>query len=145
MTKNILDIINIKIKELQKNMILLKEIAYGINQDNLKDDMIKYWGIERGIQISIECVLDISNIIISTLDIEKPDTYREVILLLGKEGVLPQKFAKDIANMVSFRNILVHDYMRVDENIMIDILHNRLDDFALYIKYINHWLEQYSE
>lgn len=145
MTKNILDIINIKIKELQKNMILLKDIAYGINQDNLKDDMIKYWGIERGIQISIECVLDISNIIISTLDIEKPDTYREVILLLGKEGVLPQKFAKDIANMVSFRNILVHDYMRVDENIMIDILHNRLDDFALYIKYINHWLEQYSE
>lgn len=145
MTKNILDIINIKIKELQKNMILLKEIAYGINQDNLKDDMIKYWGIERGIQISIECVLDISNIIISTLDIEKPDTYREVILLLGKEGVLPQKFAKDIANMVSFRNILVHDYMRVDENIMIDILHNRLDDFAIYIKYINHWLEQYSE
>lgn len=145
MTKNILDIINIKIKELQKNMILLKEIAYGINQDNLKDDMIKYWGIERGIQISIECVLDISNIIISTLDIEKPDTYREVILLLGKEGVLPQRFAKDIANMVSFRNILVHDYMRVDENIMIDILHNRLDDFAIYIKYINHWLEQYSE
>lgn len=145
MTKNILDIINIKIKELQKNMILLKDIAYGINQDNLKDDMIKYWGIERGIQISIECVLDISNIIISTLDIEKPDTYREVILLLGKEGVLPQKFAKDIANMVSFRNILVHDYMRVDENIMIDILHNRLDDFAIYIKYINHWLEQYSE
>ncbi len=145
MTKNILDIINIKIKELQKNMILLKEIAYGINQDSLKDDMIKYWGIERGIQISIECVLDISNIIISTLDIEKPDTYREVILLLGKEGVLPQKFAKDIANMVSFRNILVHDYMRVDENIMIDILHNRLDDFAIYIKYINHWLEQYSE
>lgn len=145
MTKNILDTINIKIKELQKNMILLKDIAYGINQDNLKDDMIKYWGIERGIQISIECVLDISNIIISTLDIEKPDTYREVILLLGKEGVLPQKFAKDIANMVSFRNILVHDYMRVDENIMIDILHNRLNDFAIYIKYINHWLEQYSE
>lgn len=54
-------------------------------------------------------------IIISVLDIEKPDTYREVILSLGQNKVLPQKFSKEIANMISFRNILVHDYMRVDE------------------------------
>lgn len=140
MTKNLLDTINLKIKELQKNLILLKSIAGNINEDNLKEDMIRYWGIERGIQISIECVLDISNIIISTLEIEKPDTYREVILSLGKNKVLPLNFSKDISNMISFRNILVHDYTRVDEKIILDILHNHLDDFAKFINYINKWL-----
>lgn len=140
MTINILDTINLKIKELQKNLILLKSTAVNINEDNLKDDMIIYWGIERGIQISIECVLDISNIIISTLNIEKPDTYREIILSLGKNKIIPLSFSKEIANMISFRNILVHDYTRVDEKVVVDVLHHHLDDFAKFIKYINEWL-----
>ncbi|MGY0374631.1 type VII toxin-antitoxin system HepT family RNase toxin [Clostridium sp. JNZ J1-5] len=142
MTRNILDTINGKIKELQKNLILLKTTAVNINRENLKEDMLRYWGIERGIQISIECIIDICNIIISTLDIEKPDTYREGILVLGENNILPQKFSKNIANMVSFRNILVHDYTRVDEKIMIDILHNHLDDFGKFMNYINKWLEK---
>lgn len=140
MTKNILETIGIKIKELQKNLILLKSVALNINETNLKEDMIRYWGIERGVQISIECILDIANIIISTLDAEKPDTYRECILVLSEEDILPKTFAKKIANMVSFRNILVHDYMRVDEKIMVDILKNHLDDFSQFMNYINEWI-----
>lgn len=49
MTRNVLETINSKIKELQKNLILLKSVSLNINKDNLKEDMIKYWGIERGI------------------------------------------------------------------------------------------------
>ncbi|MDK2805685.1 MAG: hypothetical protein PWP67_1232 [Clostridium butyricum] len=142
MTKSILETINNKIKELQKNLILLKSVAQDVNEENIKVDMIKYWGIERGIQISIECVIDISNIIISALGIEKPDTYKESILALSKVGVLPQTFARNVSNMVSFRNILVHDYMRVEERIIVDILKNHLDDFVKYIDYINKWIDE---
>lgn len=106
-----------------------------------QEDMIRYWEIERGIQICIECVIDISNVIISTLDIEKPDTYKECILVLGNEGILPKKFAKEISNMVSFRNILVHDYMKIDEEIIINVLKNNLGDFAKFMNYINKWIK----
>lgn len=142
MTRNVLETINSKIKELQKNLILLKSVSLNINKDNLKEDMIKYWGIERGIQICIECVIDISNVIISTLDIEKPDTYKECILVLGNEDIIPQRFAKQISNMVSFRNILVHDYMKIDEEIIINVLKNNLDDFAKFMNYINQWIKE---
>ncbi|WKV08549.1 DUF86 domain-containing protein [Thermoanaerobacterium sp. CMT5567-10] len=142
MTKSILETINNKIKELQKNLILLKSVAQDVSEENIKVDMIKYWGIERGIQISIECVIDIANIIISALGIEKPDTYKESILALSKVGVLPQTFARNVSNMVSFRNILVHDYMKVEEKIIVDILKNHLDDFVKYIDYINKWIDE---
>ncbi|HHV75403.1 MAG TPA: DUF86 domain-containing protein [Thermoanaerobacterium sp.] len=142
MTKSILETINNKIKELQKNLILLKSVTQDVNEENIKVDMIKYWGIERGIQISIECVIDIANIIISALSIEKPDTYKESILALSKVGVLPQTFARDVSCMVSFRNILVHDYMKVEEKIIVDILKNHLDDFVKYIDYINKWIDE---
>jgi uncharacterized protein YutE (UPF0331/DUF86 family) len=44
--------------------------------------------------------------------------------------------------MVSYRNILVHDYMKIDEEIIIDILNNHLDDFAKFIGHINTWIEK---
>ncbi|WP_416237348.1 type VII toxin-antitoxin system HepT family RNase toxin [Thermoanaerobacter sp. RKWS2] len=142
MTKSIIETINSKIKELQKNLILLKKVSQEVNKENIKEDMLKYWGIERGIQISIECVIDIANIIISSLGLEKPDTYRETVLLLGKSNILPENFAKNISNMISFRNILVHDYMKIDEKVIVDILKNHLDDFVKYIYYINKWIEE---
>ncbi|MEQ2129874.1 DUF86 domain-containing protein [Caldanaerobacter subterraneus KAk] len=141
MTKSIIETINSKIRELQKNLILLKRVAQEVNEENIKEDMLRYWGIERGIQISIESVIDIANIIISSLGLEKPDTYKETVLLLGKTGVLPESFAKNISNMVSFRNILVHDYAKIDERVIVDILKNRLEDFVMYISYISKWLE----
>ncbi|KRQ87801.1 hypothetical protein ABG79_00606 [Caloramator mitchellensis] len=142
MTRNIVDLINFKIRELQKNLLQLKQVSYEINKENLKEDIIRYWGIERGIHICVECVLDIANIIISSLGLERPDSYRETILTLYKQGVIPEQFAKQIVGMASFRNILVHDYTRVDEDVVLDILMNRLDDFVMFIKYTTKWLEE---
>lgn len=142
MTRNIVDLINFKIRELQKNLLYLKQVSLEVNKENLKEDIIRYWGIERGIHICVECVLDIANIIISSLGLERPDSYRETILTLYKQGVIPEQFAKQIVGMASFRNILVHDYTRVDEDIILDVLKNRLDDFAVFAQYITKWLEE---
>ncbi|CCJ33512.1 type VII toxin-antitoxin system HepT family RNase toxin [Caloramator australicus] len=142
MTRNIVDLINFKIRELQKNLLHLKQVSLEVNKENLKEDIIRYWGIERGIHICVECVLDIANIIISSLGLERPDSYRETILTLYKQGVIPEQFAKQIVGMASFRNILVHDYTRVDEDIILDVLKNRLDDFAVFAQYITKWLEE---
>ncbi|WP_256961450.1 hypothetical protein [Thermoanaerobacterium thermosaccharolyticum] len=42
MTKSILETINNKIKELQKNLILLKSVAQDVSEENIKVDMIKF-------------------------------------------------------------------------------------------------------
>lgn len=142
MTKDIISLIKKKLAELEQSLIFLKQISFEINEGNLKEDIIRYWGIERGIHISIETVIDIANIIISSVDMERPDTYRESILILSKLDVIPEKFAKDISKMVGFRNILVHDYTSIDEEIMLDVLKNRLDDFINYTNYIDKWLNK---
>lgn len=43
--------------------------------------------------------------------------------------------------MAGFRNILVHDYAEVDEDIILELLKNKLDDFIQFIDYINKWLK----
>ena len=44
--------------------------------------------------------------------------------------------------MAGFRNILVHDYIEVDEEIILEVLDKKLDDFIEYISYINKWLKE---
>ena len=142
MTRDIISLISRKVKELEQNLIFLKQISQEINKENLKEDIIRYWGIERGIQICIESVIDIGNIIISAVDFERASTYRETILTLSKLGIIPKGFAKELSKMIGFRNILVHDYTKIDEEIILEILDNRLEDFIKYINHINKWLKE---
>jgi uncharacterized protein YutE (UPF0331/DUF86 family) len=141
MTKDIADVIKRKLKELEQNLIYLKQISYDINLENLKSDMIRYWGIERGIQICIECIIDIANVIISVSGKEKPDTYREIMLKMSDLGIVSEKFSKKLANMAGFRNILVHDYTKIDEEIIINILKNDINDFIKYTVDVRNWMK----
>ena len=142
MTKDIISLIDEKLREMEQNLIFLKQVSYEITKDNLKDDIVRYWGIERGLQILIESVIDIANIIISISNVEKPLTYRETILELFKIRIIPKTFAEELSKMAGFRNILVHDYAKVDEEIILEVLDEKLDDFIEYIKYINKWLKE---
>ena len=48
--------------------------------------------MERYFQLSIEGVIDIGEIIISDLKLDKPEEYRQAIEILGDHGVLPDEF-----------------------------------------------------
>ncbi len=142
MTKDIVELILRKLKELEQTLLFLRKESVNINTQNIKDDMIRYWGVERGIQISIENIIDIANIIISTSDKEKPNTYRETMNLLSEIEVVPKSFSRKLSNMVGFRNILVHDYTKIDPEIIIDILKNGINDFISFANYVNEWLKK---
>jgi len=63
------------------------------------------------------------------------------MLKLSDIGVVSKKFSKRLANMTGFRNILVHDYTRVDEEIIINILKRDINDFIKYSVEVNKWLK----
>ena len=55
-----------------------------------------------------------SILIISLEKAKKPKDYHEAIIRMGELGVLPPKFARGLAPIAGFRNILVHEYLSVD-------------------------------
>ncbi len=91
---------------------------------------------ERYLHLSIECVLDIGNHIISASNFRKPESYQDVFLILGENKILPEAFAKQLAPMASFRNILVHDYLKLDLKKVYAFLNERLPDFRRYVRCI---------
>jgi uncharacterized protein YutE (UPF0331/DUF86 family) len=49
----------------------------------------------------------------------------DAVRLLGEHGVLQQGLARSIRQAVGFRNVLVHDYIRVNDDIVIGRLPRR--------------------
>jgi len=60
---------------------------------------------------------------------------------MGELGVLPPDFARSLAPIAGFRNILVHEYLGVDWDYVYDHLQN-LDDLERFGILVHHWLAQ---
>ena len=69
---------------------------------------------ERYLHLAIECLLDIGNHIIADRGFRKPETYGEVFEILAEESVISPELMRELVGMAAFRNVLVHDYLKLD-------------------------------
>jgi uncharacterized protein YutE (UPF0331/DUF86 family) len=104
--------------------------------EEIKEDHTLQGAVLHYMQLSIECVIDIGEMIISELKLRKPDEAREVFKILAENKVIPVDFAERFAPVASFRNILVHEYAAVDLDKVHNHLQNDLKDFDFYAKTI---------
>ena len=58
----------------------------------------------------VELATDIATHIISSENLPRPDTHKEVFMILGKNKYLSAQTAEAMAKAVGFRNIAIHDY-----------------------------------
>ena len=100
------------------------------------------WAIEHGLQLSIQCVIDVSHYLVAGLALGVPATSQEAITILRDAGVFPPAFAHLLVQMVRFRNILVHVYTQVDVARVYDNLQHHLDDFGQFAQYVLQFLAQ---
>jgi uncharacterized protein YutE (UPF0331/DUF86 family) len=126
-------------EEIHRNVEFLRS-QLPVEPEDLERDVLKRWAVERGLQVTIQAVLDAGTHILSELGGDEIESYREVFSSLAARGVLDPSFAEQIAPMAAFRNILVHDYAVVDLRIMCSVLRDRLGDFTAFTDAIRRFL-----
>ncbi|MDZ7586357.1 MAG: HepT-like ribonuclease domain-containing protein [Patescibacteria group bacterium] len=93
--------------------------------------------VERIIEVVVNEAIDINqHIIVNSGYKELPFDFRESFLLLIKLKVYPKSFAQKIANSVGLRNILVHQYRKLDEEIFYASIKDCLRQYSQYCGYI---------
>lgn len=130
-----------KLEKLKEYLGYLKEYQHA-SLEELRRDYTLQGAVRCYLQLACECVIDICEIIISSLGLKRPETARESIEILAGEGILPEEFAKKIFPLAGFRNILVHEYARVDMGELYNRLQNSLDDFSYFAQLIASWLRK---
>jgi uncharacterized protein YutE (UPF0331/DUF86 family) len=84
---------------------------------------------ERYLHLAIECLLDIGNHIIADRGFRKPETYGEVFEILAEESVISPELMRELVGMAAFRNVLVHDYLKLDLEKVHQVVRDKLKVF----------------
>jgi len=91
--------------------------------------------------IAIEAAITICNHIISQNGFRAPENYADTFQVLAENGAFDKAFSQELGEMAKFRNRLVHLYWEVDDNLVHEILQNRLEDFGKFLTSIAGYLK----
>ena len=116
-----------------KNCINRINEEYNNNHENL-EDYIKEECIILNLQRVCEAVIDIAMHEISTKKLGIPQTKLEAIELLYKNGLINEEYYNNVKNIIKFSNISIHDYRKVEQKILQDIIENHLKDLEDFAK-----------
>jgi uncharacterized protein YutE (UPF0331/DUF86 family) len=116
-----------KIDELEGYLAELRTVA----PENLKEyeRIEKKRSCERLLQLCIECVIDICRILVSGLRLGLPADENDLFEKLNRKGIFSSAMTRLLRQMRGFRNILVHDYASVDDELVFQYVKTHLRDF----------------
>ena len=109
---------------------ILEEYA-GDNQ-NLVANQTKQDAIILNLQRACETAIDLAMYVVNQRRLGVPQESRDAFTLLQTAGILPADLATRMQHMVEFRNIAVHEYTRLNLDVVMAIVTKQLDDFRTF-------------
>jgi uncharacterized protein YutE (UPF0331/DUF86 family) len=100
--------------------------------------------LERVLYMAIQDLLDVAVHVLAEQGWQVPETYRSMIIDLGRHGVLPPDLADRIAGMAGFRNVLEHEYRVLDVELLYEYS-TRREDFERFAGYVLEYAERHGQ
>jgi uncharacterized protein YutE (UPF0331/DUF86 family) len=129
-----------KIDEMENYLRELEEYLPEQEEDYLNNGLRKR-ACERTFQLACENLLDICNLIISEKGYGMPSDSKDSVRKLAENRILPASLSTRLEELVGFRNMLVHQYGRVDDSRSYSFLNMELKDFYEFIEVIDRYIE----
>ena len=131
-----------KIQKLDEYLSYLNQIKREIKSEKAFLDDFHFYGLaERYLQLICQVTIDTLNLVIIEEGIEKPESGQEVSSLLFKKGIISEDLFTRLEGLVGFRNILVHEYGKIDHKRTYHFLEERLEDFEFFKKEILNFIK----
>ena len=134
-------IVQEKLAALQQYYQELKELENITHNEYCSNNLYKR-STERLIQLIVEAATDINNILLKTLDKGISPDYFSSFIKLAEAGVITMDFALEIAPSTGLRNIIVHEYQRIDDSLVYNSIKTTLKYYLLYMKLIDDYINR---
>ncbi|RCX32269.1 type VII toxin-antitoxin system HepT family RNase toxin [Thioalbus denitrificans] len=119
------DLVAERLQRLDEYLHHLRDIEKKGKVAYLSDPLLRGAG-ERYLQLGLEILLDIGSHIIADRGLSKPETYADIFRLLHEAGLLPEPLNRKLQGLAGFRNILVHDYLKLDSERVFQLIRDKL-------------------
>lgn len=131
-----IEMVKIKIGLIQadlKELLRFKDLSF----EEIAKNYDKHKVVERILELVINEAIDINQHLIAESDLGKlPFDFKESFTLLSRLNIYSEDFAQEIAKSVGLRNILVHQYRKLDEQIFYQSINLCLEQYHKYCAFI---------
>lgn len=125
------DVIINKSATIERCVKRVKE-EHQVCQGHLDDDILRQDSILLNLQRACEASIDLATHIVRRHRLGAPNDTRETFTLLYQSGWMTETLKNNMQSMVAFRNIAVHEYIKLDTAIIESIINHHLDDFLTF-------------
>lgn len=105
---------------------------YNKDPNSFATDFTRQDAAILNVQRACEAALDMGQHVIRRDRLGVPQSSRDVFALLLQAQYIDATLAKQLQNMVGFRNIAVHDYQTLQLAITVAVITQHLDEFLRY-------------
>jgi uncharacterized protein YutE (UPF0331/DUF86 family) len=124
----------------QLDTILQELLRYhSVSEEELLASLSLRWTVERGLLAAASQVFDVAEHILSGLG-AYPETYEDSLRLLKEKKVVSAALYRRLKGLGGFRNVLVHEYVKID----LDEVHRNLRQafkvFPAFSAEVQDWL-----
>jgi uncharacterized protein YutE (UPF0331/DUF86 family) len=121
-----------RIEVLERNIAELREFSAAHSLHEVQQTKNLEWALRYGLLETIQVIIDTTCHLTAIYSLGVPETYGECIELAAKYNYLDENLAKKLYGMVGLRNLLIHEYVRVDVKQLYDMLEN-INDFEQFL------------
>jgi uncharacterized protein YutE (UPF0331/DUF86 family) len=125
------DLVQRKAVAIDEYLLQLGEFRQ-VDAESYKADWKMQRIVERTLHLAIETCMDLADHLVADRRLRVPETGSATFEILAEAGVIPADLGRNLARMVGFRNILVHDYARIDQAMVLNALRTDIDDVARF-------------
>lgn len=124
-----------KIVNLETCIRRIHEVYDGYEQAFLQD-LLSQESVLLNLQRACENVIDLANILVAARDWGIPASSRDSFELLAHHKVISAELAEKMVQMVGLRNLLVHQYLRIDIERIGALIEHDLDDLLEFSRQV---------
>lgn len=119
------NVIHIKAEIIENCLQRIREEYFGFEEE-LKVNFTKQDSVILNLQRALQACLDLAAFIVKEKKWGIPKNSREAFDILNENQFISDELSMKLKKMVGFRNIAVHDYKKLDVNIIESIITNHL-------------------
>lgn len=125
------DIVINKIQSIQRCVERAREEYQG-NSAGFETDYTRQDAAMLNVLRACEQAIDLANHLIKTRKMGIPSSSVESFELLESKRVIDKRLTEQLKKMVHFRNVVIHEYQRVDIDIVKSVIMSGLNDLVLF-------------
>ncbi len=125
------DVVINKVASLERCVKRIRDV-YGGEDDHLYSNPTTQDSILLNLQRACEASIDLAMHVVRKRRLGVPQDSRDAFELLHAAGLLDRELATAMRRMVGFRNVAVHEYDKLNLDIVKAIITQRLDEFVKF-------------